>query len=90
MSNNKQSSVEYLIEQVKSKEWSNMFIWHKEEIFKKAKQMEKEQMCLKLPSDKDIDKQAFQVPYDGTNEFYDKSFIKGATWMRDKILNQNK
>ena len=45
---------------------------------------------IELPSDEEIDKQGFQVPYDGTNEFYDKSFIKGAKWMREKILNQNK
>ena len=43
---------------------------------------------IELPSDKEIGKQAFQVPYDGTNEFYDKSFIEGAKWMRDKILNK--
>ena len=45
---------------------------------------------IELPSDKEIGKQAFQVPYDGTNEFYDKSFIEGAKWMKDKIINQNK
>ena len=45
---------------------------------------------IELPSDEEIDKQGFQVPYDGTNEFYDKSFIKGAEWMKQQILNQNK
>ena len=45
---------------------------------------------IELPSDEEIDKQGFQVPYDGTNEFYDKSFIKGANWMKQQILNQNK
>jgi hypothetical protein len=45
---------------------------------------------IELPSDEEIDKQGFQVPYDGTNEFYDKSFIKGAKWMKEQILNQNK
>jgi hypothetical protein len=39
-----QAAVEWLIEQVKSKEWQDMFIWHKEEAFEKAKQMEKQQM----------------------------------------------
>lgn len=39
MNNNKQSSVEWLIEHVKSTEWQDMYIWHKEEIFKKAKEM---------------------------------------------------
>ena len=45
---------------------------------------------IELPSDEEIDKQGFQVPYDGTNEFYDKSFIKGAKWMKEQILNQKK
>ena len=38
-----------------------------------------------LPSDEEIDKEAFQVPYDNTKDFYDLKFIKGAKWMRDKI-----
>ena len=37
---NKKTAVEWLIEQIKSKEWQEMFIWHKEEIFKQAKEME--------------------------------------------------
>jgi hypothetical protein len=41
----KQTAVEWLTQQVKSKEWQDMFIWHKEEVFKQAKAMEKEQMC---------------------------------------------
>ena len=40
---------------------------------------------IELPSDEDIDKQAFQVPYDGTDTFYDKSFINGAKWMKEQI-----
>ena len=40
---NKISAVEWLIEQVKSKEWQDKFIWHKEEVFEQAKAMEKEQ-----------------------------------------------
>ena len=40
----KQTGTEYLIEQVKSKEWQDMWIWHKEEVFEKAKEMEKEQI----------------------------------------------
>ena len=39
----KQTATEWLIEQVKSKEWQDMFIWHKEEVFNQAKAMEKEQ-----------------------------------------------
>jgi predicted HNH restriction endonuclease len=44
MSNNKQSSIEWLIEQVKSKEWQDKFIWHKEDVFQQAKAMHKEEM----------------------------------------------
>ena len=40
---NKQTAVEWLIEQVKSKEWQDKFIWHKEEVFEETKAMEKEQ-----------------------------------------------
>ena len=45
---------------------------------------------IELPSDEDIEQEAFQVPYDGTDTFYDKSFINGAKWMKEQILNQNK
>ena len=36
----KQTAVEWLTQQVKSKEWQDMFIWHKEEVFEQAKAME--------------------------------------------------
>ena len=45
---------------------------------------------IELPSDEEIEKEAFQIPFNNTNEFYDKSFIKGANWMKQQILNQNK
>ena len=41
---NKISAVEWLIEQVKSKEWQDKFIWHKEEVFEEAKAMMEEQI----------------------------------------------
>ena len=41
---------------------------------------------IELPSDEEIDEKAFQVPYDGTDKFYDESFIKGAKWMKEQIL----
>ena len=50
-----------------------------------AKEMEKQQRSIELPSDEEIDEKAFQVPYDNTKDFYDLQFIKGAKWMRDKI-----
>ena len=45
---------------------------------------------IELPSDEEIEKEAFQVPYNNTDKFYDESFIKGAKWMKEQILNQNK
>jgi hypothetical protein len=45
---------------------------------------------IELPSDEEIDKEAFQVPYDNARGFYDLQFIKGAKWMRDKIQGGNK
>ena len=45
-----QTAVEWFMEQVKSKEWQLLFIWQKEEVFKQAKQMEKEQIEKALPS----------------------------------------
>jgi hypothetical protein len=50
----------------------------------------KTQTPIQLPSDEEIDKEAFQVPYDNTRGFYDLQFIKGAKWMRDKIQGGNK
>jgi hypothetical protein len=45
---------------------------------------------IELPSDEEIDKEAFQVPYDNTRGFYDLQFIKGAKWMRYKTQGGNK
>jgi hypothetical protein len=45
---------------------------------------------IEIPTDEEIDKEAFQVPYDNTRGFYDLQFIKGAKWMRDKIQGGNK
>jgi len=39
-----QTAVEYIIDKVKSTEWQDMFIWHKEEVFEQAKKLEKEQI----------------------------------------------
>lgn len=37
------TAVEWLTEKVNSKEWQDMYLWHKEEVFKQAKAMEKHQ-----------------------------------------------
>jgi hypothetical protein len=39
-----QTSIEFLIEKVKSKDWQDMFIWHKEEVFQQAKEMHKQEI----------------------------------------------
>ena len=36
-----QTAVEYLISMVKSPEWQDMYIWHKEDVFKTALAMER-------------------------------------------------
>ena len=69
------TAVEYLISMVKSPEWQDMYIWHKEEVFKTALAMEKEQMkeffheadsyscsCYDSPTDKDFE------------EYYNKNY----------------
>ena len=37
------SAVDFLIEEVKSNEWQDKFIWHKQEVFDKAKVIQQEQ-----------------------------------------------
>jgi hypothetical protein len=39
-----QSAVKWLEDQIKSKHWKEMFIWQKEEVFKKANKMFEEQV----------------------------------------------
>lgn len=39
-----QSAVKWLEDQIKSKHWKEMFIWQKEEVFKKAKEMQNERL----------------------------------------------
>lgn len=67
----KQTGTDYLIEQVKSKEWQDMWIWHKEEIFEKARSIDKLNIKIafvdgydsKMSSD-----QYFNETYGGNNE----------------------
>jgi hypothetical protein len=40
----KQTATEWLIEQVKSPEWQEMYTWHKECVFDEIKAMEEKQM----------------------------------------------
>jgi len=54
-------------------------------LFYEAKQMEKEQKKLELPSDEQIDDEA--TNYIENASAY--SFVMGAKWMRDKIKGGN-
>ena len=59
--------------------------------WKQAKEMEKEQRSIKLPSDEEI-KKMMEVDGMEFDEFdpYDVSYLGGAKWMRDKIQGGNK
>lgn len=37
------TAVDWLIEQVKSKEWQVLYIWQKEDVYRQAKEIEKKQ-----------------------------------------------
>jgi len=37
------TAIDWLIEQVKSPEWQDMFIWHKEEVSEKAREMQRKE-----------------------------------------------
>jgi hypothetical protein len=38
------TSIEWLIEQIKSTEWKDKYIWHKEDVFEQAKEMHKQEI----------------------------------------------
>jgi len=85
MTNNKQqTAVEWLWEIAYNRELTV-------EDWKQAKEMEKEQRSIELPSDDEIKK---MMELDGMefDEFdpYDVSYLGGATWMRNKIQGGNK
>ena len=85
MTNNKQkTAVEWLWEIAYNRELTV-------EDWKQAKEMEKEQKRIELPSDEEIKK---MMELDGMefDEFdpYDVSYLGGATWMRNKIQGGNK
>jgi hypothetical protein len=80
MTNNKQqTAVEWLWEIAYNQELTV-------EDWKQAKEMEKQQRSMQLPSDEEIKK---MMELDGMefDEFdpYDVSYLGGATWMRNKI-----
>ena len=84
MDNKQQTAVEWLWEIAYNQELTV-------EDWKQAKEMEKQQRSMQLPSDEEIKK---MMELDGMefDEFdpYDVSYLGGATWMRNKIQGGNK
>jgi predicted transcriptional regulator len=76
----KQTAVEWLEQRF----FDRLGRFTKEDI-EQAKQMEKEQKKLELPSDEQIDDEA--TNYIENASAY--SFVMGAKWMRDKIKGGN-
>ena len=72
MKNNKQQTAVEWLEQEMLKPNLSM-----KEILKQAKEMEKEQRSIELPSDEEIDYAETQMPMN--------TFELGAKWMRNKI-----
>jgi hypothetical protein len=87
MTNNKQqTAVEWFANQLS---FTQRAIYNG--VIEQAKEMEKEQKRIELPSDEEIKK---MMELDGMefDEFdpYDVSYLGGATWMRNKIQGGNK
>jgi hypothetical protein len=76
MTNNKQqTAVEWLWEIAYNRELTV-------EDWKQAKEMEKQQRSIELPSDEEIQKESLKSDFEYT-------FRNGAKWMRDKIQGGN-
>ena len=47
---------------------------------------------IELPSDDEIDEESPYIPNDSKIDYlsHQEGFIKGAKWMKEQILNQNK
>jgi hypothetical protein len=94
MTNNKQqTAVEWQFEQLfnsfekfNNDEYTfDEYLKRNLEIIEQAKEMEKEQRSIEVPSDEEIGKEA-SVRHYGTN--FKHVFASGAKWMRDKIQEQ--
>jgi hypothetical protein len=78
MTNNKQqTAVEWFANQLS---FTQRAIYNG--VIEQAKEMEKEQRSIEVPSDEEIGKEA-SVRHYGTN--FKHVFASGATWMRNKI-----
>ena len=91
MTNNKQqTAVEWLFSETLgiTLQLANKRISHRNwelqmvKLYEQAKEMEKEQRSIEVPSDEEIGKEA-SVRHYGTN--FKHVFASGAKWMRDKI-----
>jgi len=70
----KQTAIEWLISHVNSTEWQDMYIWHKEEVFKKAKEMFKEQIIdAWIATDNELQRLAAEKYYKENYENESKS-----------------
>ena len=56
------------------------------------KQILKTLTPIELPNDEEIDENSPYIPNDSKIDYlsHQEGFIKGAKWMKEKILNQNK
>lgn len=67
-----QTAVEWLIEQVKLKDWQDMFVWNKEEVFERARQMQREQIIKAACYDPFLG----DLPITEGEHYYDKTYDK--------------
>jgi hypothetical protein len=73
----KQTAAEWLIEQVKSPEWQEMYTWHKECVFDEIKAMEQKQMiefaktCLDKALDLDV-----RTAHSQVEQYYNETYNK--------------
>jgi hypothetical protein len=88
MSNEKQQTAVEWLEETMLKP----LIQWPDDIWEQAKEMEKEQKRIKLPSDEEISEESPYVPDDASIDFWShkEGFVDGAKWMRNKIQGGNK
>jgi hypothetical protein len=70
-----QTSIEWLFEQMKSTEWKDKYIWHKEDVFEQAKEMHKQEIIESYCQGcKDISENDSIFPRETAEEYYQNSF----------------
>ena len=86
MENNKQTAVEWFFNEIKHILPNDFLVKYEQ-----AKEMEKQQRQIELPSDEDIKEYVKSTGYYGycTHEYHE-GIEEGAKWMRDKIQGCNK